>query len=156
MTRAAASHRPPVGLLVAAAAGLAHATVSAYWAAGGDWLLDTLGTAVVERFADVLWLLWVVAAVKVAGALGPLALHRLGWPLRVLTRGACWAGAAVLVLWGGLNTVVGAAVLGGLIRPDGGYDRPGMVGHAFLWDPLFLLWGVGLTAGLWASGRTRS
>jgi len=138
----------PVGLVVAAVAGLLHAAVSAYWAAGGDWLLATLGTAIVERFADVRWVLWVVAAVKVAAALGPLVLHRLGWPLRVLTRGACWAGAAVLVVWGGLNTVVGSLVLGGVIRPEGGYDRPGMLGHAFLWDPLFLVWGLSLAAGL--------
>ena len=57
----------------------------------------------------------------------------------------------MLVAWGGLNTVVGNLVLAGAIVPDGGFDRPGMVGHAFLWDPLFLAWGLALAVGLWGS-----
>jgi len=39
----------------------------------------------------------------------------------------------------GANTVVAALVLAGGIDPDGGYDRRAMIGHAFLWDPLFLI-----------------
>lgn len=154
--------RPPVALLVAAGAGLVHAAVSAYWAAGGDSLVETLGATVVDRFADLRWLLWIVAAVKVAGALGPLVLDRHAWlaplgrPARRLSRGVCWAGAAVLVAWGGLNTVAGATVLAGVIRPDGGYDEAAMVGHALLWDPLFLVWGLALAAGLRSTRPSRA
>jgi hypothetical protein len=61
----------------------------------------------------------------------------------------CWAGAALLVARGGSNTVVGQLVLAGVIQPDGGYDRAAMVGHAWLWDPLFLVWGISLAIGLW-------
>jgi hypothetical protein len=46
-----------------------------------------------------------------------------------------------------VNTVVAALVLTGAIRP-GGYDRDAVTGHALLWDPLFLAWGVFLSAGL--------
>lgn len=58
-----------------------------------------------------------------------------------MTRGVCWVTADVLVVWGGLNTVIGNAVLFGLVHPSGGYDRPDLVGHARLWDPVFLVWG---------------
>ena len=39
------------------------------------------------------------------------------------------------------------AVLTGLINVVG-TDRLGLMGHAFLWDPLFALWGIALAAGL--------
>lgn len=46
------------------------------------------------------------------------------------------------MVYGGLNTLVSGAVLAGIIRPEGGYDAIAMVGHAWLWDPLFFVWGV--------------
>lgn len=60
----------------------------------------------------------------------------------------CWLGAATLVVWGGANAVVGNLVIGGVIASTDGFDRAGMIGHAYLWDPLFLAWGVALVAGL--------
>jgi len=51
---------------------------------------------------------------------------------------------------GGANTIVAALVLTGGIEPDGGYDRRAMIGHVFLWDPLFLVWGL-LVAGLYVT-----
>ncbi len=36
------------------------------------------------------------------------------------------------------------------LEPDGGYDRRAMIGHVFLWDPLFLVWGL-LVAGLYVT-----
>ncbi|MGO1553452.1 MAG: DUF3995 domain-containing protein, partial [Candidatus Corynebacterium faecigallinarum] len=75
--------------------------------------------------------------------------------LRRIIRGISWAGSALLIVWGGVNTVTGNLVLSGLVEPDGGYDREGMIGHAWLWDPLFLVWGVALAAGLWFSRRPR-
>ena len=57
----------------------------------------------------------------------------------------------VLVLYGGLNVVVSAAVLAGAITPAGGYDPVAMKGHAFLWDPLFFGWGALLVGWLWWS-----
>lgn len=60
------------------------------------------------------------------------------------------------MIWGGLNTAVGNLVLAGVIRPESGFDQPGMIGHAYLWDPLFLVWGVAVTIGLLASRRPRT
>lgn len=140
-------------LVLAAALGLVHAGFSLYWALGGTWLLETLGSRVVEQFSGRLGLLVPVVLVKVIAALAPVALEVARWPLRPATRGLAWLAAAVLVAWGGLNTVVGQLVLAGVVRPDGGYDRAGMIGHAWLWDPLFLAWGLALAAGLWLSHR---
>jgi hypothetical protein len=50
--------------------------------------------------------------------------------------------------------LVAGLVLAGAIDPDGGFDRQAMIGHALLWDPLFLLWGLLLAAGLGATRET--
>lgn len=146
--RAATSRATLSALLIAAAAGTAHGLISLYWATGGDWLTSTLGRQLVDMFADKRWLLFPVAAVKIAFALLPPVLARLSWPARQAWRMLCWAGAAVLLVWGGVNTITGNLVLTGVIHPEGAYDRDGMVGHAWLWDPLFLIWGVALALAL--------
>ena len=141
----------PGGFVAAAALGIVHAAFSLYWAAGGTLLVWSLGDDLVESFRGREWLLAPIGVVKLIGAVAPLALVRWGWPARVGTRSACWLGALVLVIWGGLNTLVGNLVLAGVIRPESGFDRSGMIGHAYLWDPLFLAWGAALTIGLIAS-----
>jgi len=94
-----------------------------------------------------------VALVKMLAATVPIgvAYGKLPWPR--FWRAVSWAGGLLLVGYGGINTVVSAAVLGGLIRPEGGYDPVAMRGHAYLWDPLFLLWGGALVLSLWFSRR---
>lgn len=156
MTSAAASPATRLGLRLlyaAAVVGLVHAAFSLYWAVGGEWLLSTVGQWTLDlrssRPGLAALALIVIAAVKAAGAVLPLlaTLNRVRWPR--LWRGLAWAGAPVLVLYGGANTLVGTLVLAGAIRPDGGYDRQAMIGHTYLWDPLFLVWGVLLLGGLW-------
>lgn len=142
-------------LIAAGALGIIHAAFSLHWAAGGEVLAWSLGTDLLDRFRGREWLLAPIGCIKLCAALAPLMLARAGWPLRRLTRSACWAGAIVLAGWGGLNTVVAHLVLTGAIRPESGFDRAGMIGHAYLWDPLFLAWGVALAMGLIAS-RKRS
>lgn len=141
--------------IAAAALGTSHAAFSLYWAFGGTWLLWSLGSGLLQTFAGREWLLFPVGVVKLLAALAPLFLARLHWPWPRVTRVACWVGSAALTAWGGLNTVVGNLVLSGTIQPDGGYDRPGMMGHAWFWDPLFLLWGLALITGLVVSRRRR-
>ncbi|MDF8265207.1 DUF3995 domain-containing protein [Luteipulveratus flavus] len=138
----------PPALSAAAVAGVLHGAISLYWASGGDWLIETLGQRLLDAFADSRWVLFPVGVAKIAGAVVPLLLARRGLLNRVLWRVLCWIGALGLIVWGGLNTVVGNLVLADIIRPDGGYDHAGMVGHAWLWDPLFLLWGLCLAVGL--------
>ena len=143
-------------LLTAAAAGAVHGLFSLYWAMGGGWLLESLGADLIEAFSDSRWLLLRVGLVKIFAGVLPLALARWEWPAPRLSRSACWVGAIVFVLWGGTNTIAGNLVLMGVITPEGGYDGPGMAGHAWLWDPLFLLWGASLTLALLLSPQRRS
>jgi hypothetical protein len=120
--------------------GLAHAAFSTYWALGGRRLLATVGpwavAAVEQDPVRAGLLLGAVALVKAAAAIVPVlaAYRRIGG--RRFWRAVSWLCAVGLVLYGGANVVIAAAVLGGLIRPAGGYDRAAMIGHAALWDPL--------------------
>ena len=148
-----------VRLLVAAAAvGLVHAGFTIYWAVGGRWLLRTVGSWAVELVDDrpgvAGAVLGVVAVVKISGSLVPVLVEagRVGGRRR--WRALEWTGAVVLLGYGLLNVVVAWAVLGGLVTSADGYDRSAELGHAALWDPLFLLWGLLLAAGL-ATTRTR-
>ncbi|MGF9761057.1 DUF3995 domain-containing protein [Microvirga sp. 0TCS3.31] len=143
-------------LVLAGVLGSIHAAFSLYWGVGGEWLVETLGRRMADAFAGWEWLLLPIGLVKLVAAWLPLVAARAGWPARRLSRGVCWLGAALLLVWGGLNTVVGHLVLADVIVPDGGYDRPGMVGHAFLWDPLFLVWGLALAVGLAQSRASRA
>ncbi|GAB3570421.1 hypothetical protein GCM10027344_36100 [Spelaeicoccus albus] len=108
-----------------------------------------------ESFRGREWLLFFVGGLKFVAALGPVMLAYFGWPARKFTRVVCWIGALVLIVWGGLNTITGNLVLAGVISPEHGYDRAGMIGHAYLWDPLFLVWGITLVVGLFAKGNPR-
>jgi hypothetical protein len=145
-------------LSAAAGVGLVHAGFSLYWALGGRRLLPTVGEwAVVytrEAPLPAALVLLVVTAVKGVVALAPaIAVRRAG----VLPRSwwlLGWLAAVVLVGYGGVNTVVAWLVLGGAVESADGYDRAAMVGHAYLWDPLFLVWGLLLGAGLWVSRRS--
>ena len=132
---------------IAAICGLVHAAISVYWALGGTALLATLGQTILSAVGDRIWLLWPVAAVKALVAVLPLVFDRTGWP--PFTRALAWLAGVLLVAWGGVNTIVGNLVLSGIITPAGGYDRQAMIGHAWLWDPLFLIWGLALLGGLW-------
>lgn len=143
----------PRSLIAATALGGIHAGFSLYWAAGGTALAWSLGSDLVASFQGREWLLALIGAFKLLAAAAPLALAFWGWPAWRLTRSMCWLGAAVLTIWGGLNTVVANLVLAGAIQPQSGFDRPGMIGHAWLWDPLFLAWGIAVATGLLATRR---
>lgn len=138
-----------MALWIAAAAGLVHAAVSAYWLLGGTALLDTLGSRVVDAFDGRRWLLLPIVLGKIGIAVAPLRLAARGWTRH--TRWGAWLVALALIAWGGVNTVVADVVLAGLVSPAGGYDRPAMIGHGLLWDPLFLVWGLALAVGLRAT-----
>ncbi len=129
-----------------------HAAFSAYWALGGQWLLDTVGAWAVNLVNRAPLLsavvLGMVAIVKFAGAAVPLLVEYQRLPGRHLWRVLEAIGSAVLIVYGVLNVAAAWAVLGGIIVAADGYNRAAELGHAALWDPLFLLWGVLLAAGL--------
>lgn len=140
----------------AAALGTAHALASLYWALGGTALVGTVGAWALawrrESPVAVGLVLAAIGAAKLAGAWVPWVAARRGGPRGVL-RVLCWAGAALLTAYGLSNTVVANVALTGVLGPVD--DLVAMQGHAWLWDPLFLAWGLTLAVGLWRTGRRR-
>lgn len=138
-------------------AGSVHAAFSLFWALGGRWLLDTVGQGAVDfvRESPVAAgaLLTAVGLLKAAGAVVPLLAEYDVLPWRRLWRAVAAVGAGVLILYGGAYTALSWSVLLGWISVPGGYDRTSQIGHAALWDPLFVVWGVLLGAGLWTTRR---
>ncbi len=100
----------PAGLVAAGVFGAIHAGFSIYWSIGGTWLLSSLGSNLLTRFQGWEWILAPIGLAKLIGALAPIALARKGWPVRLLTRSACWLGTLALIAWGGVNTVVGKPI----------------------------------------------
>ena len=164
----AASGWPAVGTVTAYAAAIvafACALLSLYWALGGDALVSTVG-GYVEQFArrgGALPVLIALAAAlaKVAGGLLALALVR-PWgrmvPRRWLLSGSAGV-SALLVVYGGLNVLLGALVLLGVIHPTGGVDRTALRWHVGVWDLWFLVWGVLLALAIvchWRRSATRA
>lgn len=146
-------------LWFACAAGAVHAGFSLFWAAGGTWLLDTVGEGAVRlqhtHPLGTAALLGAVTALKAAGAALPVIVERKPRaPFRTLIRAAGWLGGCFLVVYGTAFAVMSSCVLNGVITPSGEIDRRGMIGHACLWDPLFAVWGATLVIGLSLTGRS--
>jgi hypothetical protein len=133
-----------------------YAGISVYWGFGGTRLLDTIG-GTLEREgragnAGLLAVLWVTVALKLAAAsLGLVAVLGPQWVRarhRQLARRAAWAAALILVLYGGVLTIVGLLVQLDLVHASANADHTALRWHAYLWDPWFLVWGVLLAAAL--------
>src|SRR5258708_10717469 len=127
--------------------------MSVYCAVGGHALVSTIGVYVEQwaRRGGALPVPVALAATlaKVAGGLLALALVR-PWG-RVVPRGWLLIGSAeasvLLVVYGGLNVLLGALVLSGVIHPTGSVDRTALRWHVGGWDPWFLVWGILLALG---------
>lgn len=97
--------------------GTGHALVSAYWAAGGNALLDTIGGDLErwgrERNAGLVAALWAVAGLKLVVAVAAPVLAGVGaqrlpaWTRGRLPRRLGWVAAVTLTVYGGLLTVTG-------------------------------------------------
>jgi len=147
-----------VGALVI---GLAYAAISAYWALGGTWLLDTVGIALSKpgqagRTAALLTA-WAAAVVKAIAAALPLAAVggwrgvARGWlrPVRVLA----WIEAVILTGYGLVLTVTGLLVQADVVAAAANADHRALRWHAYLWDPWFLVWGILVVVALARSRR---
>jgi hypothetical protein len=138
--------------------GVLYAAISAYWGAGGAWLLDTVGGTLARRAHDesggLLLAVWAAVALKLlAAALAPASARvSIGSPWRPRVRIAAWSAAAVLTTYGLVLTMVGLLVRAGVIAAGRNADHRALAWHAYLWDPWFLLWGCLMTAALY---RTR-
>src|SRR6266576_1230229 len=164
----AASGWPAAGTVTAYAAAIvafAYALMSLYWALGGHGLVSTIG-GYAEQFARRGGILPVVIALaatlaKEAGGLLALAMVR-PWgravPRRWLLAGSAVA-SALLVLYGGLNVLLGALVLSGVTHPTGSVDLTALRWHVGVWDLWFLVWGILLalaTVGYWRRTARRA
>jgi uncharacterized protein DUF3995 len=135
-----------------------HAAFSLFWAAGGDWLLDTVGEGAVRlqktNPIGTAALLLTVGAVKLAGAALPLVVELVpGAPFRRVIRFLSWIGGCFLIVYGTAYALLSASVLNGWITVSGAVDERGLSGHAYLWDPLFAVWGAALVVGTWLTRR---
>lgn len=137
--------------VVAVVLGSASAAVSLYWLLGGRALLDTVGgeierwgrergAAVLLALAGVVLVKLFVAVIPAVPAMLSASGNRLGRMLRV----AGWIAAVVLVIYGGLLTVVGLLVQADVIHASADADPKALAWHAYLWDPWFLVWGIAL------------
>jgi hypothetical protein len=125
-----------------------YALVSAYWTAGGTWLLSTVGgsvEAVARRGnAAAVGLGIVTVLLKLAGGVLALALVR-PWGRRLPCRLVRWSAIAaggLLLLYGGANVVLGALALAGVFGDP--TDPVALRWHVAVWDLWFLLWGAAL------------
>jgi hypothetical protein len=156
----ATSRRGMLPALAGLAVGLAYAAIIVYWAAGGRWLLNTVGISLSQpaqaRHLAALLAVWGAAAVKAVAAVLPLLAIGV-WPrtanggVRRLARVLTWIEAAILVGYGLVLTASGLLVQVGVIKAAAHADRLAMKWHAYLWDPWFLIWGIFVFLALWRS-----
>ena len=64
------------------------------------------------------------------------------WRWLRLLRILMWLEAAILILYGGVLTAAGLLVQSGVIASGADADQRALAWHAYLWDPLFLGWGL--------------
>jgi hypothetical protein len=134
------------------------ALVSGYWAAGGTALLSTVGGEL-ERLgreggtAVVLVLAGTALAKAVGAALAVGLVHPPRRPPVRALETIGLVGGALLALYGGVLTVLGAVAATGILGPPA--DRRALLWHAFLWDPWFLAWGALLLTAAAARRRSR-
>lgn len=127
-----------------------HATASLYWGLGGDAFLETIGQGAVDwkESAPVLVALVLIpiALAKTAAVALPI-LNSLGrLPAPRLIRIASWVGGGALIIYGGVYATLAWLSLSGLFGEV--QDVQGLQGHAYIWHPLFALWGISLLFAL--------
>ena len=139
---------------IALVVGFASAFVSAYWGAGGEGLLDTVGGAFERlgrsRSGGAVFLLSIVVVVKVIAAILPLlAIREVGSsPTRRAIRRLAWVEAFILTGYGLVYTAGGLLIEADVIKTSPDADSHAMAWHTYLWDPWFLLWGMLVTVAL--------
>ncbi|MGA9278403.1 DUF3995 domain-containing protein [Ilumatobacter sp.] len=138
---------------VAVGVGMTNSAVTAYWLVGGSALLSTVGGEIErwgrQRTPGVLGVLAIVLMVKLTIAAVPVIITLLpGARVQRVGRVAGWVAAIVLMLYGGLLTVVGLLIQAGVVEASADADERALAWHAYLWDPWFLTWGLALGAWL--------
>jgi hypothetical protein len=147
--------------MLAAVLGLASAGVSAYWALGGEGLLNTVGGDI-ERWgrgqgATVVIVLWLIVGLKTIVAVAAPILVGVGyerlpsWTRGRVPRALGWIAALTLTIYGGVLTIMGLLVQAGIVKASADADSTALAWHAYIWDPWFGLWGIAFVVALWRS-----
>lgn len=145
--------------LAAFAVGLAYASISVYWGAGGRWLLDTVGKSLATGHASgaAVVAVWGAVALKTIAALLPLLVCQQSltpaWHRRALV--LSFIEGVLLTAYGFVLTAVGLLVQAGLVSASAHADHKALAWHAFLWDPWFLVWGLLVLTALRLAARGR-
>jgi Protein of unknown function (DUF3995) len=140
--------------LAAAAWCASFGALSLYWAAGGTLGVDLLAVSLQER-ADArepgfVALVAATGIAKLVGTIVPLWLV-FGWPSRSVRKRLlflCWAGGALLALYGLTDVVTGS------IRATRG-TMENAIWYAVLWGPTWLLGGLLFVMTAWTFGQAR-
>jgi hypothetical protein len=134
---------------------LASAAISAYWAAGGTDLLDTVGGSIArwgrDGGATVRLALAAIVVLKLVAAWLPVRAVRAPCPRAV--RRLAGLEAAILTVYGGVLTCTGLVVQAGVVGVGADADWKALDWHVYLWDPWFLVVGLLIWAAL---RRTRN
>lgn len=143
-TTARIHRRATAAAIIATVLGLANAAVSAYWAAGGEGMLDTIGGSIErwgrQRSGTVVVTLWLIVLLKAMVALAAPILAGVGnnrlppWVTARTPRALGWVAAATLTVYGGALTVVGVLVQTGIVDASADADQTALAWHAYLWD----------------------
>ena len=138
---------------------LLFALMSFYWALGGEFGVNTLGSGIQALSHDpgFVAVVWLTGVAKVVGGLFALTLVRpwARWLPPIWKLVLAWAGGIGLALYGGVQLIIEGLVLGGAIRVSGAVDWEGLRWHVWLWDPLWLLGGVLFLLAAWQYQRAR-
>jgi hypothetical protein len=137
---------------------LLFALMSFYWAAGGNFGVETLGSAIQAQAHNpgFVAIVWLTGVAKVIGGLFALTLVRPWalWLPRRLKLILAWTGGIGLALYGGVQLLIEGAVLSGLLHVSGPVDWVGLRWHIWLWDPWWLLGGILFLLAAWRYQRT--
>ena len=123
-------------------AGSVHALFSLYWGLGGEAGLITVGSWVFTLSAQFgIWInivLLIIGVFKFLATIVPLTLtNHFDKKIYIIST----IGSIFLMIYGGLNMIIGILKMCKIIESHNYFTT---FGQAFVWDPLFLLWGIGL------------
>lgn len=131
-----------IGLYLFLIAGSLHSIATFYWAFGGNLGLATVGHWTIEFKQNYgikfLIVLLFVGLLKLTATWTPIILT---FKENKLINIVSYMGGIFLIVYGGMNTISGWLKLLGVISVD---FKLSVIGQSFIWDPLFLLWGLGL------------
>ncbi|MCD8794868.1 DUF3995 domain-containing protein [Staphylococcus gallinarum] len=131
-----------IGLYLFLIAGSIHSLFTFYWTFGGNLGLITVGDWTIQFKQNYgtkfLIILLFVGIFKLTATWIPYILNFKENKLIIIIS---YIGGIILFIYGGLNMISGWLKLLGVIDVD---FKLSIIGQAFIWDPLFLLWGLGI------------